>query len=70
MLKALRRRNWKQLKTRITEHLRNIRKHTNTIIGIHFNTTGYIIEHIQVNTIEKLYKSSNYWKTKEPFWIK
>ena len=59
----------RKIKTRITEHLRNIRQHTNTIIGLHFNTTGHTIKHMPVNTIEKLYKSSNYRKAKELFWI-
>ena len=34
----------RKLKTRITEHFRNIRKHTNTIIGLHFNATSHTIE--------------------------
>ena len=33
----------KKLKIRITEHLCNIRKHTNTIIGLHLNTLGHTI---------------------------
>ena len=59
----------RKLKTRLTEHFRNICQHTNIIIGLHFNTTGHTIEHMQVNTIEKLHKSSNYRKAKELFWI-
>ena len=59
----------RKLKTRITEHLRNFRQLTNTIIGLHLNTTGHTMEHMQINTIEKLYKSSNYQKAKELFWI-
>ena len=37
----------RKLITRITEDLRNIRQHTNTIIGLHFNTTCHTIEHVQ-----------------------
>ena len=43
----------RKLKTRITEHLRKICEHTNTIICPHFNTTDHSIEHTQVNTIEQ-----------------
>ena len=44
----------RKLKTRITEHLRNIRKHAIIMIGLHFDTTGHTIEHMQVITIEKI----------------
>ena len=57
----------RKLKTRITEHLRNIFKHKNTIIGLYFNATGHTIKHMQVGTIKKLYKFSNYLKEKELF---
>ena len=57
----------RNLKTLITEHLRNIHKNTNTVINLHFNTTSHTIEHMEVNNIEKLYKSSNYRKAKELF---
>ena len=59
----------RKLKIQISEQLSNICKNTNTIIGLYFNTTGHIIKYIQVNTIEKLHKSSNYQKPKELIWI-
>ena len=59
----------RKLKIKISEQLSNICKNTNTIIGLYFNTTGHTFEHIQVNTIEKLHKSSNYQKVKELIWI-
>ena len=55
---------------RISEHLRNIVKNQNTVIGTHFNTVNHKSNHMQINAIESLSNSTGYRKVKELFWIK
>ena len=51
-------------KTRISEHLRNIVKNQNTVIGTHFNSANQKSNHMQINAIESLSKSTRYCKIK------
>ena len=60
----------RKLKTRISEHLRNIAKNQNTVIGTHFNSANHKSNHMQINAIESLSNSTGYRKVKELFWIK
>ena len=57
----------RKLKTRITEHLRNIRKHINSNIELHFNTTDHTIAHMTVSVTEKPHKTINYRKVKKNY---
>ena len=60
----------RKLKTRISEHLRNIAKKQNTVIGTHFNSANHKSNHMQINVIESLSNSTGNRKVKELFWIK
>ena len=72
MQRTIYRRNRTKVKNtyRISEHLQNIAKNQNTVIGTHFNSANYKSNHMQINAIESLSNSTGYRKVKELFWIK
>ena len=54
----------RKLKTRFSEHLRNIVKNQNTVIDTHFNSANRKSNHMQINAIESLSNSTGYRKVK------
>ena len=60
----------RKLRTRISEHLRNIVKSQNTVIGTLFYSANHKSNHMQINAIESLSNTTGYRKVKELFWIK
>ena len=59
----------RKLKNRVTDHLGDIRRNENTAVGQHFNLTGHSVNDFSVCAIDKLYKSTQYRKNKELWWI-
>ena len=59
----------RKLKYRFTEHLRDIKKNLDTTVAIHFNMADHSVEDISILGINLLFKSGNYRKHKEQFWI-
>ena len=49
-----------KLKIRILEHLRNIVKNQNTVIGTHVNSANHKLNQMQINAIESLSNSTGY----------